>query len=197
MATETPHHWYSPSELATRLDARPAGDGWRARCPAHAGDNPAALSIREGVSADGTPLTLLHCFVADCDIAAICAALAIPLAGLWCVRPDAPRRTRENTRSVARTVQTRAPQAPLSRDDIAEILLCEMIPSDPQWFWSCQGAQETCWRLGLSVPRRFRLSAAFAQAGWRVADVWHRLTREGVPAAQVASVSTMTAPSHT
>ena len=55
-------------ELATRLHAKPAGDGWLAKCPAH-DDRKASLSI--GVGGDGR--TLLHCH-AGCALDDILAA---------------------------------------------------------------------------------------------------------------------------
>ena len=73
--------------LLARLDrVRPAGRGmWRAKCPAHSGDNPAALSIRE--TDDGA--VLLHCHAHGCAVEDIVGAVGIDLADLF-PRRDMP-----------------------------------------------------------------------------------------------------------
>ena len=58
-------------------DAKPRGDNWQARCPAHEDHQP-SLSIREGD--DGR--VLLKCF-AGCPVEAIVAALGLTLADLF------------------------------------------------------------------------------------------------------------------
>jgi hypothetical protein len=57
---------------------------FRARCPAHDGDNPTALSV--GVGADGR--AVLWCFAHECDVEAITAALGLSVADLF---PDGHR----------------------------------------------------------------------------------------------------------
>lgn len=57
------------AELAEALDARPSGDGWQARCPAH-DDRTPSLSI--GAGSDGAPL--VHCH-AGCEQEAVLEAL--------------------------------------------------------------------------------------------------------------------------
>ena len=64
-------------ELATRLHAKPAGDGWLAKCPAH-DDRKASLSI--GVGGDGR--TLLHCH-AGCALDDILAAAHLEQTDLF------------------------------------------------------------------------------------------------------------------
>src|SRR5262245_9724820 len=65
------------SLLGRLPDARKAGNGWSARCPAH-DDRRASLSIAQGD--DGTGLVKCH---AGCDTAAILAAVGLKLAGLF------------------------------------------------------------------------------------------------------------------
>ena len=65
------------TELAATLDAKPAGDGWTAKCPGH-DDHRASLSI--GTGADGR--TLLKCH-AGCDLATILAAVGLVAADLF------------------------------------------------------------------------------------------------------------------
>lgn len=64
-------------EIAEYLGARPSGDGWIARCPAHDDYRP-SLSIGEGD--DGR--TLLHCF-AGCSIGDITRAMGIEVKELF------------------------------------------------------------------------------------------------------------------
>jgi hypothetical protein len=63
--------------LAKLHDAKRAGNGWSARCPAHE-DRRASLSIAQGN--DGTALVKCH---AGCDTAAILAAIGLTLADLF------------------------------------------------------------------------------------------------------------------
>jgi Protein of unknown function (DUF3987) len=69
----------SPVErlLGSLPDAKRAGKGWLARCPAHE-DRRASLSINEGD--DGR--ALLHCH-AGCEVEAICAAVGLKPADLF------------------------------------------------------------------------------------------------------------------
>ena len=171
------HHWHSPAEIAAQLDATQHGTTWRARCPAHGGDNPQSLHIAEGVARDGTPLTLLYCHAHQCSAADICAALGIPVTGLWCIRPDAPARPRGYVKPHL-PPRKKGDHAAYTSDDLAEGMLIEMLVSDPAWFATCVGARETCWRLGQEPARKYRLSAAMATAGLRVLDQWAQLASE-------------------
>ena len=62
------------SDILDRLEYRMADRGYRARCPAHGGDNKTALAIQEGE--DGK--VLLHCHAHGCSYEEIVRAL-----GLW------------------------------------------------------------------------------------------------------------------
>ena len=177
MTASQTHHWYSPDEIAAQLDATQHGATWRAKCPAHGGENTTALRIAEGVARDGTPLTLLYCHAHQCSVADICAALDIPLTGLWCVRPDAPARPR-GWKPPALPPRKKGDHTAYTPDDLAEAMLAEMLVSDPAWFATCIGARETCWRLGQEPARKYRLSAAMASAGLRVLEQWARLASE-------------------
>jgi phage/plasmid primase-like uncharacterized protein len=68
--------------IAKRLGGRKSGDGWTARCPAHADSTP-SLSIRDSV--DGR--VLVHCF-ACCSQARVIAALK----SMWLWEESADRR---------------------------------------------------------------------------------------------------------
>lgn len=177
MPLKDTHHWYSPGEIATLLDARPYKDTWRGRCPAHGGDNLTSLHIAEGVARDGAPMTLLHCFAHHCSIDAICAALGLPIAGLWAVRLDAPRKPYRAMPFVMPPRQ-KGDHTPYASDDIIEMFLHEEIQTDTAWFLTCIGARHDCWRLGQEIQRKFRLSASMAAAGLLVTQQWTDLARE-------------------
>jgi hypothetical protein len=68
---------------------RPRGSGYafRARCPAHDGDNGSSLSV--GIGADGR--ALLNCFARGCTAEAIVAALGLQMGDLF---PDGHHRGR-------------------------------------------------------------------------------------------------------
>lgn len=172
-----PHHWYAPAEIAAMLDARPHNNAWRACCPAHHGENATVLHIAEGVARDGTPMTLLYCFAHACRIDEICAALGIPVTGLWAVRPDAPRKPYTPFPLVTPS-RLKGDHTPFTDNDIVEIFLHEEIRADPRWFLTCQGARETCWRLSQEPARKFRLSTSMQAAGLRVAEQWAALAYE-------------------
>lgn len=62
--------------LAALEGVRRSGQGWTARCPAHADKNP-SLSVREGERG-----LLVKCW-AGCELAAICSALGIKTRQLF------------------------------------------------------------------------------------------------------------------
>ena len=73
----------SPEEVAERLNGRPSGDGWSARCPAHEDRSP-SLSIAAGDKGG----TVVHCH-AGCEPSAVVAAVGLELRDL---APDTPSR---------------------------------------------------------------------------------------------------------
>src|SRR5262245_23825648 len=93
------HTWVSPSTIAAMLEAVRHGDHWRAACPAHSGENPQSLSIREGRDKYGHPMTLLHCFAHECSIEDICRALGISVRHLFCIQPDYAKATQNLPRA--------------------------------------------------------------------------------------------------
>jgi hypothetical protein len=82
------------ADLVHRLDARPNGDGWSAKCPAH-DDRTPSLSISEGADAR----ILLHCH-AGCDNDTILAKLGLTSRDLF-QNGGAISRTRPESRIVA------------------------------------------------------------------------------------------------
>jgi hypothetical protein len=94
--------------LARLPDARKAGNGWSARCPAH-DDRRASLSIAEGD--DGTVLVKCH---AGCDTAAMLAAVGLKLADLFPPKAG-PTPTRNGKATPGRRTFARA------KDAVAEL----------------------------------------------------------------------------
>jgi hypothetical protein len=70
-------------------DCRPKGRAhdFRARCPAHDGDNPQSLHV--SIGADGR--AVLYCFARQCEADEVCASLGLRVADLF---PDGHRHAR-------------------------------------------------------------------------------------------------------
>ena len=171
------HHWYTPAECAALLGGKPHGERWRAPCPAHGGSNPTALGIAQGRDRDGNPMTLLHCFAHDCPVEDICGAMGIEVKDLFCLDPAFARSTRHAPRSRSpRIERLRHAAQPLTPDEIAQVMLEEMIVSDPQWIETCAPARAKMWELAQASPRaRTQLSHALRQAGFSPALFWDTL----------------------
>ena len=174
------HRWISPSECASLLDATQHGEAWRARCPAHAGDNASALSIREGRDSYGNPMTLLHCHAHQCTIQDICVALGIEVRELFCIHPDYARSTRNLPRAKSpRIARLRQSTRPYTADEIAQLLLEEMIVSDPAWIQTCEGARAKMWELAAaSGQAREAFTRALRLATLPTLQFWDRLAAE-------------------
>ncbi len=172
------HHWIDPQTVAQWLDATKHGEAWRAKCPAHQSDNPTTLTIQRGTDRYGQPCTLLHCFV-GCGIQAICEALGIPLKALFLTHPDYSKRIQSQPRATRpQYAQRDAPDMPYTTDDLAEMMLCDMIISDPPFIEECDGARETFYRLAQEPARRNRLFQALRQAQIVTHGFWNRLVEE-------------------
>lgn len=176
--TPTPHHWYSPAECAAMLLGVRHGDHYRAPCPLHPG-NPTSLSIREGRDAAGHPLTLLHCFAHHCTIEDICSAMGIEVRDLFCIHPDYVRTTRNAPRARSpRIDRLRRLEEPTS-DDITQILLEEMIVSDPRWIQECTPARQKMWELASASPKaKEALTKALYLGHLSPAPFWQTLAAE-------------------
>lgn len=174
------HHWYGPAEIAALLDATPHGTHWRAACPAHGGGNRQALAIREGRDAAGHPMTLLHCFAHECTVADICAALGIDVRQLFCLEPAYSKATRHTPRAkspgIARLKQQTVPATP---DEMALIMLEEMIVSDPAFIQECAPARAKMWELAQASPlARETFTKALREAQIPTAHFWAQLASE-------------------
>ena len=149
------HHWYTPSEIAGLLEGTVSGAGFRARCPAHQGENPTSLSINEGTGRDGSPLTLLKCFAHGCYAEAVCEAMGIPLSGLWCIAPSKqrtlPGARQGHIRGMANMLrECGSPDA----DAIALLMLGEMLRDEPGFLAQCPPATALVERLWHDPLRR-------------------------------------------
>jgi hypothetical protein len=159
------HTWITPEALAVQLDATRYHDGWRAKCPVHGGDNPAALSIKRGTDKHGNPCTLLYCFAHQCDILDICEALGLTLVSLFCIHPEYAKATRRQPRSHdPRLERLRFWKTPHSRDDLAQAMLESEIVNDAGFLGRCPPARETFWQLAQEPGRKLALVKALADA---------------------------------
>jgi hypothetical protein len=173
------HHWYTPAECAALLGGEAHGDKWRAPCPAHGGSNPTALGIAQGRDRYGNPMTLLHCFANQCPVEDICAAMGIAVKDLFCIQPAYAREHRHGPRAKSlRVERLRTMQEP-SPDAIAQIMLEEMIVSDPQWIQECAPARVKMWELAQDSPLAMaRLTTALTQAHIPPSPFWDTLALE-------------------
>ena len=178
--TSQTHVWYTPADCAAMLDATPQGDRWRARCPAHGGDNRDALSIAQGRDAYGNPMTLLHCFAHECSIEDICAAMGLTVRNLFCLQPQYAKATRNQPRARSpRVEKLRHATTPYTPDEIAQLLLEEMIRSDPVWIEECVPARAMLWELAQKSPlAREAFTGALRQAQIPVMRFWDVLAHE-------------------
>lgn len=174
------HHWYTPAECAAMLGGEQHGEKWRAACPAHGGSNRTALGIAQGRDREGAPMTLLHCFAQHCAVEDICAAMGIEVKNLFCIHPDFARTHRNSPRSRSpRIAQIRRQTTPLTPDEIAQVLLEEMIVSDPQWIQECTPARAKMWELAQASPRaRALFNHALHKASINPVHFWQVLARE-------------------
>jgi hypothetical protein len=174
------HIWYTPAECAAMLGGNQHGEKWRAPCPAHGGENKTALGIAQGRDRDGNPMTLLHCFARECPVEDICAAMGIEVKNLFCIQPHYARATRHAPRSRSpRIARMRQQPNPLTPDEIAQVLLEEMIVSDPAWIEECAPARAKLWELAQrSHHIREAFTRALRTAGLIPSTFWRTLARD-------------------
>lgn len=173
------HIWFTPRQIAAILDGVAHGDHYRAKCPAHNGDSHDSLSIREGKDRYGNPCTLLHCFAHDCSVEDICAGIGIPVRNLFCIVPTYAHQTRNAPRAHSPRIDRLKSMEEPSPDEIAAILLEEMIVSDPEWIQTCEPARKKMWELAQESPH---VKEAFTKALYRAClspeSFWHTLAAE-------------------
>jgi putative DNA primase/helicase len=127
------------SELATRLEAKLAGDGWVTRCPAH-DDHRASLSI--GTGDDGRILVKCH---AGCTVEAITTAANLTTADLF----TRPKKTATKKKIVAT----------YAYEDEHNQALYEAVRFEPKsfrqrrpdgkggWLWNMKGVRRVVYHL--------------------------------------------------
>jgi hypothetical protein len=147
--------------LAKLPDAKQAGKGWSARCPAHE-DRRASLSIAEGD--DGRALVKCH---AGCKVEAICAALGLRVVDLMATGDTVPTPTKAKTRA---TITNDKPHivATYSYRDEAGGVVFQVVRFEPKdfrqrrpkpgggWDWTVKGVRVALYRLPelLAEPTR-------------------------------------------
>lgn len=179
MAFTSPvHRWYTPDDCAALLLATKHGNGYRAPCPVCLDPRTDALSIREGSDKYGHPMTLLHCFAQQCEIENLCAAMGIQVRDLFSVHPAYVYATRHAPRAASPRIDRLKAIPEPSPDDIAQIMLEEMMVSDPVFLEECLPARETLWRLMQEHQRQSALVKTLRQAGYSVRDTLQRLREE-------------------
>jgi len=181
MATPPPsdHRWYTPADCAAILLAVKHGTHWRAPCPVHGGDSTDCLSIREGRDRHGNPMTLLHCHAHHCAIEDICADMGIAVRNLFCIHPDYAQATRHAPRAHSPRIDRLKQMEEPTPDDIALILLEEMIVSDPPFILECQPARQKLWELAQASPWiKAQYTRALRTAQIYPVQFWQQLARE-------------------
>jgi len=173
------HHWYTPAECAAMLGGVPHGEKWRAACPAHGGENRQSLGIAEGRDREGNPMTLMHCFAHDCPVEDICAAMGITVKNLFCINPLYAREHRNVPRAKSPRIARLKTMQETNPDIIAQIMLEEMIVSDPAFIQECAPARQKMWELAqASHEARARLTQALEASHIMPSPFWDALDCE-------------------
>jgi hypothetical protein len=174
-----PHIWYTPADCAAMLDATQHGNHWRAACPAHQGENPNALRIAQGTDKYGHPCTLLYCFAHQCAIADICAALSIQVCNLFSMHPSYAKATASQPRTGSPRLARIKKENTLPPGGIAQVLLEEMIISDPHWIQACAPARAKLWEIAQASPlARAAFTSALERADLHAVMFWKTLAEE-------------------
>ncbi len=179
LTSPEPHRWYTPADCSALLLGVKHGKGYRALCPVCRDPRNDALSIREGIDKYGHPMTLLHCFAQDCEIQDLCAAMGIEVRNLFCIHPDYAKATRNTPRANSPRIDRLKAMEEPEPDEIAQILLEEMIVSDPAWIQECTPARQKMWELASASPKaKEALTKALYQAHLIPTAFWHTLAAE-------------------
>jgi hypothetical protein len=174
----TPHVWYTPADCAALLLGVRHGEHYRAPCPVCDSTRPDALSIRQLPDKYGNPCTVFHCFAHDCDVRDICAALGIAVRNLFAIHPDYARETRYAPRARSPRIDRLKTMEEPTPDEIAQILLEEMIVSDPKWIETCEPARQKMWELAQDPAIKRAFITAMETAHIVPRPFWDRLQRE-------------------
>jgi hypothetical protein len=181
MATQIPpeHRWYTPADCAALLLAVKHGDQWRAPCPVHGGESTDCLSIRQVIDRYGNPKTSLHCFAHDCDIEDICAEMGIEVRQLYSIQPDYAKATKHVPRAKSPRIDKLKQMEEPTPDEIAQILLEEMIVSDPAFIQKCAPARAKMWEIAqASHGAREAFTRALREAHVIPARFWEQMRNE-------------------
>lgn len=179
LTSPEPHRWYTPADCSALLLGVKHGKGYRAPCPVCHDPRTDALSLREGRDRDGHPMTLLHCFAQHCEIEDLCAAMGIEVRNLFCIHPDYAKATRGAARARSPRIDRLKAMEEPSPDEIAQIMLEEMIVSDPAFIQECTPARQKMWELAQATPQsKEALTRALSSARISPAPFWKALAAE-------------------
>ncbi len=174
-----PHRWYTPADCSVLLLGVKHGQGYRAPCPVCHDPRTDALSLREGRDRDGHPMTLLHCFAQGCDIQDLCAVMGIEVRNLFYIHPDYAKATRGTPRARSPRIDRLKAMEEPSPDEIAQILLEEMIVSDPAFIQECVPARQKMWELAQASHRnKEALTKTLFEAHLSPGTFWQTLAAE-------------------
>src|SRR4029453_13644387 len=95
----------------------------------------------------------LHCFAHDCDIEDICAEMGIEVRNLYSIQPDYAKATKHVPRAKSPRIDKLKHMEQPTPDEIAQILLEEMIVSDPAFIHECAPARQKLWQLAHVSPK--------------------------------------------
>jgi hypothetical protein len=179
MTTPAEHRWYTPADCSALVLGVQHGRRYCAPCPACQSSRTDALSITEGTDRDGHPMTLLHCFAHQCPIEDICAAMGIEVRNLFAIHPDYARATRNAPRARSPRIDRLKSMQEPTPDELAQILLEEMIVSDPPFIQECLPARAKMWALAHASPtRKEALTQCLYLAKLRPSQFWADLARD-------------------
>jgi hypothetical protein len=174
-----PHRWYTPADCAAMLLAMRHGKSYRGPCPVHGGESTDCLSITEGTDKYGHPCTVIKCFAHDCHILDICESMDIELKNLFAITLDYARETQRAPRAHSPRIDRLKSMEEPSPDEIAQIMLEEMIVSDPAFIQECQPARQKMWELASASPKaKEALTKALYHAHLSPAPFWKTLAAE-------------------
>jgi hypothetical protein len=155
------------------------GVTWRAPCPIHGGDSTTALRISEGRDRYGNPCTLIHCFARGCAIEDLCDYMGIHLRNLFSIHPDYARATQHVPRSRSPRIERLKAMQDATGDDVAQVLLEELIVSDPSFIQECEPARAKLWALAQASPKAHEaFSRTLEQAKLSPLKFWHQLAHD-------------------
>jgi hypothetical protein len=180
MASPSPaHRWYTPEDCAALLLAVKHGDSYRGPCPVHGGDNTTALHITLRTDKYGHPCTGIRCYTQRCHILDICAYMGIALRNLFSIHPEYAKTTQYAPRAHSPRLDRLKTMPEPTSDAIMQILLEELIVSDPAFIQECTPARQAMWAVAQASPAaKERLTTALRHGQLIPSQFWAALATE-------------------